>query len=258
MALVRVLGLDRSRRVVRRVVALALVAASTGAQSAPNEIKVFTDELAGYDEHTLETHVNKATSAGPRVENKLTPLQAMPEYSYGIWRNWEFSLQLPAAFTSDTAKLEGYRAELQYVAPHDEDSGFYWGANVELARVARLGEQSYWNIELIPILGYRVDRWHLVANPGLNRAISGSSKETTFEPAAKVAYRAFQKNYFGVEYYVEAGPLRNTLPREEQSRVLYFAWDGKVGKSDINVGVGRGLTDTSDRWVFKMIYEFVF
>lgn len=66
MAVVRVLGLDCSRRVVQR--SLTLVAASTEVQSAPNEIKFFTDELASYREHTLETHVNKAASAGPRAD----------------------------------------------------------------------------------------------------------------------------------------------------------------------------------------------
>jgi len=246
---------------VRQVVAASLgwaLVVPGALKAAPNEIKVFTDELANYGEHTLETHVNKASSAGPRLENRHTPLQIMPEYSYGIWHNWEFSLQLPAAFGQSGSRLEGYRAELQYVAPHDDDEGFYWGMNLELARIERLGEASFWNVEVIPILGYRRERWHFVANPGIDKAISGGSRTTNFQPAAKVAYRAFEKNHFGLEYYVDAGPLRNSLARNEQSRVLYFAWDGKIGKSDINVGLGRGLTDSSDRWVLKMIYEFAF
>ena len=243
---------------VRIALVLSALALSVGAQAAPNEIKVFTDELAPYEEHTLETHVNKASSAGSRADNQRTPLQVMPEYSYGVWRNWELSFQLPLAFTSDTSKPEGYRAELQYVAPHDEERGFYWGVNLEVARIDRLGEQPYWNAELIPILGYRVDRWHLVANPGIDKALSGANGTTKFQPAAKLAYRSFAKNYFGVEYYVDAGPLRHRSPGSDQERMLYFAWDGKIGKSDINVGVGHGLTDVSDRWVIKAIYEFAF
>jgi len=211
---------------------------ANNAAAAPNEIKIFTDELANYGEHTLETHVNKASR---------TPLQVMPEYSYGIWHNWEFSLQLPAAFGQDASRLEGYRTELQYVSPHDKDAGFYWGVNFELARIERPGDASFWNIELIPILGYRTERWHFAANPGIGKAVSGASRATDLQPAGKVAYRAFEKNYFGIEYYAD-----------DQSRVLYFAWDGKVGKSDINVGIGRGLTDSSDRWVLKMIYELAF
>ncbi|HXM81893.1 MAG TPA: hypothetical protein VN929_08180 [Burkholderiales bacterium] len=193
----------------------------TAALAAPNEIKIFTDELANHGEHTLETHVNKGR----------TPWQVMPEYSYGIWRNWEFSLQIPMAFGEGSSRMEGTRAELQYVAPHDAPEGYYWGLNVEVARHARPG--------IIPIVGLRADRWHFVANPGFE----GSH----FEPAAKVAYRAFGKNSFGFEHYAL-----------ERSRTLYFAWDGKVGKSDINLGLGRGLNDTSDRWVLKMIYEIAF
>jgi hypothetical protein len=223
---------------LRVLVATFISCTLVDATAAPNEIKVFTDELADYGEHTLEAHVNKA---------RRTPLQVMPEYSYGIWHDWEFSLQLPAAFGQDASRLEGYRTELQYVAPHDKDAGFYWGVNFELARIERPGDASFWNIELIPILAYRADRWHFVANPGIDKAVSGASRAADFQPAGKVAYRAFERNYFGLEYYAD-----------DQSRVLYFAWDGKVGKSDINVGIGRGLTDSSDRWVLKMIYEIAF
>lgn len=228
------------------------------AVAAPNEIKVFTDELAAYGKRTLETHANKASRAGPNAENKATPFQVMPEYSYGIWRNWEFSLQLPVAVQQDQLRTNGYRGELQYVAPHDADQGCYWGANFEFANHSRNGEQRLWNAELIPIFGLRVDRWHLVANPGISRPLSGSARKINFEPAAKLAYRAFGKNYFGVEYYLEAGPIQRWLPSDQRSQVLYLAWDGKISKSDINIGLGRGFTGASDRWVLKTVFEFSF
>ena len=225
---------------------LLLPLISFALRAAPNEIKVFTDELAAYGEHTLETHVNKASRAGRRAENQNVPLQVMPEYSYGLRQDWELSLQLPAALGAHS-RLEGYRVELQYVAPHDATQGFYWGMNVELARMNRLGEQEFWNVEVIPIAGYRHARWHLVANPGFDKAISGASKSVNFQPAAKAAYRTTEREYVGFEYYAEAG-----------SRTLYVAWDGKVGKSDVNLGLGRGLTGASDRWVLKMIWEIAF
>ena len=212
---------------------LALVSAA--ATAAPNEIKVFTDELARYREHTLETHVNKADTG---------PWRVMPEYSYGLWHDWEVSIQVPFAGTTS----EGYRAELQYVAPHDEERGLYWGINMEIARVARRDEPEFWNVEVIPIVGWRGHRWHLVANPGFERPVSGPDRSSTATPAAKVAYRAWGKNDFGFEYYRDAA----------DSRALYLAWDGKIGKSDINVGLGRGSGSASDRWVVKAIYEFAF
>jgi hypothetical protein len=216
-------------------------------RAAPNEIKVFTDELARHGEHTLETHVNKASSS--------TPWQLMPEYSYGLAPDWEVSVQLPFSFPDGGVRVDGYRAELQYVAPQDEEAGLYWGANAELARIDERGEPGFWSAEFIPILGYRAGRWHFVANPGVEQRVTGESKTTTFTPAVKASYLAFGKNAFGVEYYVEAD---RASPVQQQSHMLYLAWDGKLGKSDINVGVGRGLTDASDRWVLKMIYEIAF
>ncbi len=230
---------------------------ASGAIAAPNEIKVFTDELANYGEQTLETHVNRASRAGAGAKVSTTPLQAMPEYSYGIWRNWEFSLQLPLA-AEEGLQSGGYRVELQPVAPHNPDRGFYWGANVELANSFSDGEPRNWQVEVIPILGLRSGRWHIVANPGITRSLSGAERMIRFEPAAKIAYRTGTTDYLGLEYYVEAGPLKHWLPAGEQSRMLYLAWDGKVGRSDINIGIGRGTTDASDRWVMKAIYEFSF
>lgn len=248
------------RRGIRATWVLLLVAGlatCAAAAAAPSEIKVFTDELALPGEHTLETHVNKA-QPGEKAENRSRPLQLMPEYSYGLHPNWEVSLQLPMSFGSEANRLQGYRAELQYIAPHDPEEGFYWGLNFELARIDPQGEPSFWNTELIPILGYRTGRWHLVANPGIDKAVSGTARTVNFEPAVKAAYRVEGRNFVGLEYYVDAGPLRHRLPAHEQDRVLYVAWDGRVGKSDLNIGVGRGLTDVSDRWVVKAICEFAF
>lgn len=209
------------------------------ASGAPNEIKVFTDELAAYGGQTLETHANKARSG---------PLRLMPEWSYGVAPAWELSLQLPFAFNTDRAANEGYRTELQYIAPHHAERGLYWGINVELARDARLDEAHFWSAEFIPIVGWRIERWHLVANPGFEHALSGASRTTRATPAAKAAYRAFGGNAFGVELYRDA----------DGERTAYLAWDGKLGGSDINVGIGRGAGTSGERWVVKTIYEIAF
>lgn len=226
--------------------------------AAPSEIRVFTDEIAGYGESMLEVHANKASRAGPEASNPTTPFQLMPEYSYGIRRNWELSLQVPFAIEQGQVLYNGYRFELQYVAPRDEALGFYWGANVETGNVVEEGQSREWVLEVNPIIGFRVDRWHFALNPSLVRTLSGSNQKTNLEPAGKVAYRAFEQNYFGFEYFWVAGPVQHWLPANQQSKVLYLVWDGKIGNSDINVGVGRGFTDGSDEWVFKTIFEIAF
>src|SRR5712675_830997 len=118
----------------RAVLLLAWLLPSLAA-GAPNEIKVFTDELAALGEQTLEVHANRGGQT-----------RLMPEYSYGLWRDWEVSVQLPLAL-SDGLRAEGYRGEVQYIAPHDAATGFYWGLNAEIARIERLGEEHFWNME---------------------------------------------------------------------------------------------------------------
>lgn len=90
--------------------------------AAPNEIKVFTDELAPPGEYTVEIHANAARRPAAFAGRAYQSVQFMPEFSYGIWKNWEASLQLPVAHASGRWIGDGARAELQYV-PHARSGG---------------------------------------------------------------------------------------------------------------------------------------
>lgn len=216
------------------------LAAPLQAWAAPNEIKIFTDEIASPGEHTLEVHANRAPATG---------YQVMPEYSYGASRGLELSAQLPVSGQRGSLHGDGYRGELQYVAPHDPAQGAYFGFNAELGREERRGDLHHWNLELIPIAAYRTGDWHFVANPGVSLPLSGPDRKLLFNPAAKAAYQVSAGNAFGLEYFRQ---------RDEKSQLLFLAWDGKLGGVDLNLGLGRGLTGESDRWVLKTIIEFPF
>ena len=223
--------------------------------AAPNEIKVFTDELAGFEQETLETHVNIALPFLETRGQRQTVTQVMPEYSYGIWRNWEASLQLPVSWSQGVFYLNGIRGELQYVAPHNDTRGIYWGFNSEYAYSSPIAGERRWDLEFSPILGFRTQWWHFAANPNIFVPLSGNDKKPRFEPAAKAAYRTDERDYVGFEYYVEAGAISHLLPREQRSETLYVTWDYHRRGIDFNLGIGRGLTDSSDKWVVKLIFE---
>ena len=57
----------------------------------------------------------------------------------------------------------------------------------------------------------------------------------------------------GVEYYTDLGPLQSWLPFNEQQHNIYAVVDFKIGRFDVNAGVGYGLTPGSDRLMAKMI-----
>jgi hypothetical protein len=81
----------------------------------------------------------------------------------------------------------------------------------------------------------------------------GQNGGAEFVPAARFA-RNLGKNFaVGLEYYTDLGPLQNWLPFNEQQHNIYAVVDFKVGRFDVNAGVGYGLTPGSDRLMAKMI-----
>ena len=81
----------------------------------------------------------------------------------------------------------------------------------------------------------------------------GLSAPAIFAPAARVARKLSDTLSVGVEYYTDLGPLENFLPFNEQQHNIYAVVDFKVGRFDVNAGVGYGLTPGSDRLMAKII-----
>jgi hypothetical protein len=81
----------------------------------------------------------------------------------------------------------------------------------------------------------------------------GHNGDALFAPAARFA-RKFGENFsLGVEYYTDLGPIQNFVPFNEQQHNIYAVVDFKIGRFDVNAGIGYGLTPGSDRVMAKMI-----
>ena len=194
--------------------------------SAPYAIAVLTDELTEPGDHVVELHLNLAKPA-PRGD--FTPAkvaQSLIEYSFGLSKTTQLSVQLPVSRVAGRWYGNGIRGELQYVAPHKDDEGAYWGLRGEIGYDKPVGKASVVGLELLPIVGYRAGRWHFMANPSLNRAINGSNQRTQFDPAAKLAYRAADRHHLGVEYYIDGG--RSAISHHDNSAARWAIWCGTV------------------------------
>ncbi len=223
---------------------------------ASGEIKIFTNELPEAGEDSVEFHLSAARVRNRLPDQRAIPLRGLVEYAYGVTKHWGVALQLPVSQSDSRLRNDGVRLETQYVAPHDEGSGFYYGFRTEIARNRLRGEGDSTSAEFIPIVGYQVDRLHLTLNPGIAMPLTGGdSKRATFEPAMKIASHVNANHQVGIEYFADYGPLRTFLPSRERAQTLFAVWDRKFKKADLNVGIGRGLTDASERWVLKAIVE---
>ena len=256
----------KSKQLVCGLFAATLLAFSAPAAfAAPDEIQVYTEEMDDPGEFGLELHVNYAIDgarqAGYEGEKPAHHmLQVTPEFSYGITKSLEAGLYVPFALAPDgNTYNNGLRFRLKFIAPREEGEAFFWGLNTEVGYSTRRVSESYWGMELRPIIGYRTDNWLVSFNPILDMSLSNNvSREPNFEPALKVTRRISDGLHGGFEYYGEYGPLHHSAPANERAHYLYAVADIEKKDFDINVGIGHGFDNASDQWVAKAIIAFPF
>lgn len=247
------------------VTAASLALISPIGFAAPDEIQVYTEEMDDPGEFGLELHVNYAIDgarqAGFEGEKPAHHvLQVTPEFSYGITKSLEAGLYVPFALSPDgNTYNNGVRFRLKFIAPREEGETFFWGLNTEVGYSTRRVSESYWGMELRPIIGYRSENWLVSFNPILDMSLSNNvSREPNFEPALKVTRKVSEGLQAGLEYYGEYGPLHHTLPANERAHYLYGVVDIEKKDFDINFGIGHGFDNASDQWVAKAIIAFPF
>lgn len=234
----------------------------------PDEIQVYTDDINAPGEFAIELHVN-TTPRGrrtPEFPNEVTPqhgLRVTPELTWGLTRSVDVGLYLPYVRDADGRVLfGGPKARLKWLPLRPEEGGAGWfaGANGEYSWLNRNFEPETRRLELRPILGWRNADWLFAANPVLDWALNGPERggRPSFNPSFKVARTVAPGVALGAEYYTELGRLGRPLAREEQARTLYFAMELERGPVPLHLAIGRGLTDTADKWTVKAIFEFSF
>jgi hypothetical protein len=245
------------------VATLALGAAARTALAAGDEIQVYLDDLSAPGEIGLDLHLNFVLSGRttPDWPGELPPhhvLQGTPEFGFGVTRWLELGLYLPTAVSSGGDVYgNGVKVRVKVVPRRGGRSGFFWGANVEVGRVARRVSEQSWTVELRPILGVRGGRLLLAANPILGFPVGGgSSAQGELEPAVKLGFEARPGLAVGVEHYSALGTVGKLAPRGGQAHETYAVLDYEGHGLSLNLGVGRGFTEVSDHWVAKAIVGF--
>ena len=234
----------------RLVTAALLLAGAHAAHAAPDDFRVLTDSVT--EEGEGEAELQLAYLKPPRHDEHRSPvLQSLFEASWGIAPLWEVSLQLPGVRLDGNWHLTGVNLETQFISSQGEP-GFYWGARIELARNAPVGEAMVWGTEWRPILGWRTGAWHVVVNPGIDVPLTGPDRHAIFEPYAKVARRVSPWAQLGIEYFAEAGPLRRFWPANGRTEWALAVVDTEIAGTEVHFGIGKGLTSGSDSWVMKM------
>ncbi len=247
------------------VAGLALLLGASSALAAPEEIQVYTDDINAPGEFGLELHVNKLLSGNgrpdyPGAQAPWQVLRVTPEFSYGLTKTIELGAYfLTSVDAQGNATVDGQKLRVKYMAPMPEGSLWYWGANLEVGRVDYRLDPNPWNGELKGILGWRGPRWSWAVNASVGFKVSGPEPApSTLQLANKLAYKVNEDYQIGLESYNDLGELGSLGRLNQQSQLLYAVVDFSLRGWEFNLGLGRGLTTVSDRWVMKAIVTVPF
>jgi hypothetical protein len=232
------------------------------AHAAPEEIQVYMDEINRPGEIGLDVHVNHVlvgdgTPDYPGGESSLHRLRVTPEFSLGLTNTLELGAYLPLATLArdGVVRVDGFKFRLKYLAPHKE-TGFYWGANLELGKVSHPLDINPYNGELKLIGGWRNGRWIVGFNGNIDFVVSGPQHDpVTFELATKLGYKVSPALTLGLESYNGAGALRALGHFGSSEQTTFIAADTYVdshwGRFDINAGLGKGYGSNTDSTILK-------
>jgi hypothetical protein len=245
---------------LRGLAALSLALSLASAHAASEEIQVYLDDLSEPGQFGLDVHNNyvfKGTRT-PGYEGELPPhhvYRLTPEFYYGISKTLELGLYVLSTRSPEgNFRIDGSKARLKYIAPHDEQRGFFWGLNLEAGRSALAVSETPWNAQLKGILGWRGNGWTFGANPNLDWSISKGGGPVMASLDLKLNRTLSPETQLGVELYSELGPLKRIQGWSRNPKTLYLVLDQSLPRDfDLNLGIGRGLTDDADRWVLKFI-----
>jgi hypothetical protein len=246
-----------------RIAVVSVVAALAPAAYAVDEIQVYNAEIAEVGQWTIQQHLNYAFSgrSQPDFPGGLIPnhsLQGTPELAYGVTKWWEIGFYAPFAVTGNgELLLNGGKIRNLFVVPDAAKRDFFYGVNVELSYQTPPFSQSRYAVEIRPIVGVRNKEWEFIVNPIVDLTF-GEFGMQTFAPAARLARNLGEERFIGLEYYSDWGQIGSFLPLQEQSQQIFAVTDFKVGKFDVELGAGFGLTAGSDRFVTKAIVGYAF
>ena len=252
-------------RTIVGVAALVLLAAPARAQQG-YEFEVYGTSITAPGAGELELHTNFVPTGSQRfddAEGRAThrAFRSSLELSTGItsWLEGSF-YTVGYARSGAGLKYVGNRGRLTAIAPVSWNLPIKLGLSQEIGYACSGFAENRWAYEATPILGTGAGRFSFVVNPAFERGIgSNSEHKWEFEPRGELGYALGDEASLGLEYYSVMGPVEQFDPTSHQRHQLFA-----TGKFELpsgiegGLGVGRGLTTNSDRWVVSTKFAVSF
>ncbi|MGC4038564.1 MAG: hypothetical protein QM764_21555 [Chitinophagaceae bacterium] len=225
------------------------------------EIQVYGSQTQLPKTTMFELHSNYTFDGDKNQTKGVLPsnhaLHETLEITTGITSNFEIGAYLFTAYVPG----HGYQVVGSHLRPRIMAPA-KWQLPVGLSLSTEIGYQradyssSTWSIEIRPIIDKQWQKWYVSLNPTLGISLkSRYDKSTpTFEPNVKLYYTIAKNAGLGIEYYGDIGYVNSLEKWPEQSDAIFMAYDLlNNAKWEFNMGAGIGVTQSTDRFVYKII-----
>jgi hypothetical protein len=226
----------------------------------PFEIQVYDGMANAPGVPGLELHVNDVVDGQRTAPPPELPSHHQAHFtvepSFGVTSVWEVGGYLQTAWRADGHfDFAGAKLRSKLVTPPGWRAHVRAGLNLEVSYLPAAYDPGRWGAEIRPIAAWEDRRWLFVANPIVGVSLRGAPP--TFEPAAMVLVKALDLVALGVEYYADLGPLVHPARLRDQQHYLFEVANLlSVPGIELNLGIGQGLTATSNGFIAKMIVGF--
>jgi hypothetical protein len=238
---------------------LALGLGAAGARAEVfDEFQIFDGRIAepgsfGLNQHLVLGRRGRAGDGAPRNGMLLTT-----EVGYATTPWHEIAVYIPVAreFSGDIFG-GGFKIRNTFVVPNAGERPVAGGLDLEVRRQSYRFSGADWAVTLRPILDLRTGPWQAIFN--LNLEIPIGQGSPVFSPAVRGVYQVASRAWLGLEHYMELGRFDRWETARRQAHQLFVTTDFRVSeKVGLHVGLGHGLTRSSDRWAGKFILSLDF
>jgi hypothetical protein len=244
--------------------ALTAVSATAGAQQG-YEFEVYGAHTAKPGSGEIELHTNfvpKGSQLVDDAEGRAThrAFRSSFEVSTGI-TSWLEASAYAVGYARHGAGIDyvGNRLRLTAVVPERLNFPIELGLAQEVGYARPGFAEHRWAYEVTPIMAKGIGPMELTVNPAFEVSLDRGGKEWEFEPRAKLEYGFGDDGVLGLEYYSVLGPVEAFDPRSHQLHQLFVMGERELPSGlELGLGLGRGLTRNSDRWVVSTRLEISF
>jgi hypothetical protein len=229
------------------------------------EIEIYDTETTAPGHLQLELHSNTVnTATGAQAKAAMNPYQIHEtlEATYGLLRWLEIGQYLATAkFENGDYEYAGSRTKMHFGIPQTFDWAVKFGGNVELDYMRFAAEENPFTLELRPILETSFGKFTLVGNLAFVDPFSGpgAHKGFQFSPSGEIEYDLCRWATPALEYYGDMGALKALPSVERQQHFIVPTVNLHiVDNLELNLGIGFGLTRTSNGTFLKSIVGWTF